>query len=108
MLRRHDVGLALLFTPHPSLVPLEMAAAGMLSVTNTYENKTSASLVDLSENLIPVAPTVADVKRGLGEAAVAVENIERRSRGSQVRWSTTWDRSLSPDVMDRIRQFLEP
>ena len=37
----HDVGLALMYTPHPSLVPIEMASAGMLAVTNTFENKTA-------------------------------------------------------------------
>ena len=42
LLREHDVGLALMYTPHPSLVPIEMASAGMLAVTNTFENKTAA------------------------------------------------------------------
>ena len=40
LLRDHDVGLALMYTPHPSLVPIEMASAGMLVVTNSFENKT--------------------------------------------------------------------
>ena len=30
LLREHDVGLALMYTPHPSLVPIEMASAGLL------------------------------------------------------------------------------
>ncbi len=30
VLRDHDVGLALMYTPHPSLVPIEMASAGMV------------------------------------------------------------------------------
>ena len=42
-LREHDVGLALMYTPHPSLVPIEMASAGMLTVTNSFENKTPAA-----------------------------------------------------------------
>ena len=41
VLRDHDVGLALMYTPHPSLVPIEMASAGMLTVTNSFENKTA-------------------------------------------------------------------
>ena len=39
LLREHDVGLALMYTPHPSLVPIEMAAAGMLTVTNTLRDQ---------------------------------------------------------------------
>ena len=31
ILRAHDVGLALMYTPHPSLVPIEMASAGMVA-----------------------------------------------------------------------------
>ena len=30
-----------MYTPHPSLVPIEMASAGMLTVTNSFENKTA-------------------------------------------------------------------
>ena len=44
ILRAHDVGLALMYTPHPSLVPIEMASAGMVCVTNSFENKTAAAM----------------------------------------------------------------
>jgi hypothetical protein len=44
LLPRYDAGLSLMLTPHPSLVPLEMAAAGLVTVTNTYANKTAAAL----------------------------------------------------------------
>src|SRR5262249_1642667 len=57
VLRGHDLGLSLMYTPHPSLVPIEMASAGMLTVTNTYGNKTDHLLKALSPNLIAVAPT---------------------------------------------------
>ena len=33
-----------MFTPHPSLVPIEMASAGMLTVTNTFDTKTRSRL----------------------------------------------------------------
>ena len=50
LLRQHDVGLSLMYTPHPSLVPIEMASAGMLTVTNSFENKTADGAVgDLVE-----------------------------------------------------------
>ena len=44
LLRSFDVGLALMYTPHPSLVPIEMCAAGMSTVTNTFENKDAPAL----------------------------------------------------------------
>ena len=48
VLRGHDVGLALMYTPHPSLVPIEMASAGMLTVTNSFENKTPERMSEIS------------------------------------------------------------
>ena len=44
ILRGFDVGLALMYTPHPSLVPIEMASAGIVTVTNIYANKTAKAL----------------------------------------------------------------
>ena len=61
LLRAHDVGLALMYTPHPSLVPLEMASAGLLTVTNTFENKDADALRSMSANLIAAEPTLAGV-----------------------------------------------
>ena len=53
----HDVGLSLMFTPHPSLVPIEMASAGLLTVTNTFDTKTArADLTAISRNLIAGRP----------------------------------------------------
>ena len=41
LLGRHDLGVALMDAPHPSLVPIEMASAGMLAVTTTFDTKTA-------------------------------------------------------------------
>ena len=65
-LRDHDIGLALMYTPHPSLVPIEMASAGMLTVTNSFENKTPDAMSAISSNLITAEPTVEGV---VGRAA---------------------------------------
>ena len=66
----YDVGLSLMLTPHPSLVPIEMASAGMWTVTNTLANKTAERLQAISTNLIGVQPTVADRRwPGAGDGA---------------------------------------
>jgi len=106
LLREHDVGLALMYTPHPSLAPIEMAAAGMLTVTNTFENKTAEALTAISPNLIPSEPTVEGVVAALAEAVAGVEDAERRVRGSDVRWSRSWSDSFGDDVMGRVEAFL--
>jgi hypothetical protein len=106
VLREHDVGLALMYTPHPSLVPIEMAAAGMLTVTNSFENKTAEALTAISPNLIVAEPSVERVADALCEAAAGVEDVERRTAGSRVRWSRDWDESFGDELLARVGVFL--
>jgi GT2 family glycosyltransferase len=98
MLGGHDVGLALMYTPHPSLVPIEMASAGMLTVTSSFENKTAEAMASISGNLITVAPTVAGVAGGIRRAVDGVTDLAGREAGSRVRWSSSWEHSF-PDAM---------
>jgi beta-1,2-rhamnosyltransferase WsaF-like protein len=107
ILRDHDVGLALMYTPHPSLVPIEMASAGMLAVTNTFENKTAEALGAISPNLLAAEPTVDGIAAALGAAAAAAGDAERRARGSAVRWSRDWDESFGDELLTRVLAFLE-
>ncbi len=107
VLRDHDVGLALMYTPHPSLVPIEMASAGMLTVTNSFENKTAAAMSAISPNLITVEPTIAGIAGGLRAAALGVEDHDGRARGSAVRWSRDWDESFDDELMDRVVELLD-
>jgi glycosyltransferase involved in cell wall biosynthesis len=107
LLQSCSVGLALMYTPHPSLVPLEMAAAGMLVVTNTFANKTAEALAAISPNLIAVEPTVEGVHRGLSEAADRVGNAGERLSGADVRWARSWDQSFDDDFMERLEVLIE-
>jgi hypothetical protein len=102
LLRSHDLGLALMYTPHPSLVPLEMASAGMLTVTNSFENKTAEAMTAISSNLVTVAPTVEAIAAGLAEAAARVDDVAARAAGARVVWSTRWDDSFPDALVDRV------
>jgi glycosyltransferase involved in cell wall biosynthesis len=106
VLRAHDVGLALMYTPHPSLVPIEMASAGMLTVTNTFENKTAEAMDAISPNLLAVEPTIEGIAGGLRQAGAAVDDYDRRARGSAVRWSRDWDHSFHDELLARVAAFL--
>jgi glycosyltransferase involved in cell wall biosynthesis len=106
ILREHDLGLSLMYTPHPSLVPIEMAAAGMLVVTNTYANKTAAELTAISSNIIAVEPTIEEIKQGLKKAADNINDYDRRVQGSQVHWSIRWEDSFNEKVLGKIKEFV--
>ncbi len=107
MLPGFDVGLSLMLTPHPSLVPLEMAAAGLPTVTNTFANKTEAALKAISTNLIGVKPTLEGIVDGLRTAIARVADVEARLAGAQaMTWPTDWDDAFPPDTMARVNAFL--
>jgi glycosyltransferase involved in cell wall biosynthesis len=106
-LREHDVGLALMYTPHPSLVPIEMAAAGLVTVTNTFENKTAEAMAAISRNLIAVPPTVDGIVAGLRIAVAAADDHPARVRASEVRWSRDWQTSLNPGLLHDILVALD-
>jgi glycosyltransferase involved in cell wall biosynthesis len=108
LLRGHDVGLALMYTPHPSLVPIEMASAGLLTVTNTFENKTAEALAQISPNLVAAEPAIDAVADALCAAAAAAGDVERRVRGSRVDWSRDWDQSFGEDLLARVAALLGP
>jgi glycosyltransferase involved in cell wall biosynthesis len=107
VLRAHDVGLALMHTPHPSLAPIEMASAGLLTVTNSFENKTAEAMASISSNLVTVEPTLEGVTAGLREAVAGVEDVDRRVSGSHVAWSRDWGTSFDDELMARVESFLE-
>jgi glycosyltransferase involved in cell wall biosynthesis len=107
LLHDYDVGLALMYTPHPSLVPIEMAAGGLVTVTNTFENKTAETMADISENLIAVPPTIDGVTEGLRAAVVAADDHPRRVRGSAVDWSREWRSSFDDELLREILAALD-
>ncbi len=106
LLPGYDAGLALMLTPHPSLVPLEMAAAGLVTVTNTYANKTADALRALSANLVPVPPTVDGVAAGIREAAGRAPDVAGRVAGAEVAWSRDWRTSLDDALLGRLSAWL--
>jgi len=59
------LGVSLMASPHPSYPPLEMAASGMVVVTNRWGPK---DLGALSDRLVSCDPDAAAVARGLAEA----------------------------------------
>jgi O-antigen biosynthesis protein len=66
LLATAHLGVSLMASPHPSYPPLEMAASGLVVVTNRWGPK---DLGALSERLVTCAPDATDVARALALAA---------------------------------------
>jgi glycosyltransferase involved in cell wall biosynthesis len=107
LLRDHDVGLALMYTPHPSLVPIEMASAGMVTVTNCFENKDAAAMAAISPNLLTVEPSVSEIAAGLATAAGRADDLDARVRGSHVRWTSDWKQSFDDELLAAVTAALD-
>jgi glycosyltransferase involved in cell wall biosynthesis len=107
LLTQYSIGLALMDTPHPSLVPLEMASAGLLVVTSTFENKTRDVIRSISPNLIAAEPTVDAVVEGLAQARALEANHERRAAGASLDWPRGWDESFDRDTVAHIARLLQ-
>ena len=101
-----DVGLSLMMTPHPSLVPIEMAAAGMWVVTNTFANKTAERLDAISSNILGVLPTVDAIVDGLLDAIGRVDELDRRLAGAAVCWPSDWNDAFPAETISAISGFL--
>jgi hypothetical protein len=71
-LSQSHVGLSLMLSPHPSYPPLEMAAAGLVVVTNRYANK---DLTPLSPRIVSCDATSLDVAAGLRAAEQRVRDV---------------------------------
>ena len=98
MMKAIDIGISLMYAPHPGLVTYEFAAVGALAITNTFENRSSEYLVGRSANIIPCAPTVEGVVAALKEGLKRVDDFEGRLRGA-FKPATTWEGAFSKEFL---------
>lgn len=106
-LKNFDIGISLMYTPHPSLVPQEMASAGMLVVTNSYANKTEEKLRNISTNFIVANPTINDIAEKIKFAVEHVNDIQLRYEGSKVNWSSSWEKTFNNDFIEKIKSWIK-
>jgi hypothetical protein len=97
-----DIGVSLMYAPHPGVVAFEFATAGALVVTNTYENRSAADLRALSENIVPCEPSLADLERAIVEAVGRVHDYEARVRDTFRPERNEWDEIFSPEFVERV------
>jgi O-antigen biosynthesis protein len=88
-----DLGLCLMYTPHPSYSPLDLAASGAVVLTNTHANK--QSLDHYSKNIVCADMDDESVLKGLKTAIQLSKDANQRRntfRANQIQWD--WERSM--------------
>ena len=96
-----------MYAPHPSLVPIEMASAGMVTVTNTYETKTAEAMKSISANILAVEPGISTLVAGLREAVAASTDGNARAQGAAVNWSRGWHEAFNEKILSQISDLLD-
>jgi hypothetical protein len=105
-LRRTDILISLIWSPHTSYPPLEGAACGAIVVTNACGVKTAGRLQSISGNFIAGDPSIEGVTAALETAIRSVDNWDYRLAGSKLSLPWTWEESLK-DVVGRLQMFLK-
>jgi O-antigen biosynthesis protein len=80
-LRSVDIGLCLMYTPHPSYPPLDLAASGAIAVTNQFGPK--QDLGQYSSNIICCPTHVKGLLEGITTAIDLANNSAKRLENYQ-------------------------
>jgi hypothetical protein len=101
-----DLCLTLMSSPHPSLIPMDLAASGAVVVTNTFETKTPEYLRNISENIIPAHPGLHELSAALTEGVARTNDVALRYSGSVVKWPKSWNETWTDEHRLFIREIL--
>jgi hypothetical protein len=92
-----DLGFSLMYTPHPSYPPLDLASSGAVVLTNTYENK--QALDSYSENIICANLDDNSMLKGFEAAVELSKDAEQRRRNYLANGiKRDWEKSLQPTL----------
>lgn len=92
-----DLALSLMYTPHPSYPPLDLAASGAVVVTNRFGNKTDLS--DRCGNIFMADLSVDSMLETLRAAVARVDDeAARQAHYNARRLPTDWSQTLAPLV----------
>lgn len=102
-----DICLSLMASPHPSLVPMDLAGSGAIVVTNTFRTKTAAYLSGLSGNIIAAEPTPAALLEALAVAKERCFDLDARFANAEaMTYPTRWVDSLTKRHSVFLREHL--
>ena len=102
MMGAMDIGISLMYAPHPSVVPFEFATTGALVVTNIYENRSAAELRAICNNIVPCEITVESLCAAIETAMARVPDVTARAQAAYRPKTQTWDQIFSPEFIERL------
>jgi hypothetical protein len=100
-----DLGISLMYAPHPGLLTYELAKAGARVVTNTFGNRDAKYFRQISENIIPCDATIDGIVLGLQEAVAGLNDIESRLRGTKIGGPVSWGEVFNERFFAQLSEF---
>jgi hypothetical protein len=95
-----DCGLSLMYTPHPSYPPLDLAASGAVVVTNRFGNK--KDLTSYSKNIICADLDIDSLLGAVRQAVDLVQNSNLRKENYQQNGLLTDWKIAFNDVIEQL------
>src|SRR5205807_10340119 len=106
LLRSFDVGLSLMWAPHPGVIHFEMAKAGMVTVTNVFGNRTKEALSEFGHNIVPCEASIEGVVAGLRTAVGRSSDSTARIQGTHSIAPSDWDTVFDGVFFDKLQDLL--
>lgn len=107
-IRSFDVGLTLMASPHPSLLPFDLAGSGSIVLTNEFGVKKHADLAKISHNILAVTPKVPDLVAGLRIASKLSDDLKYRYDGAVgMDYPRRWEDSFNEEHVQFIKRWAD-
>ena len=106
LVRQLDLGISLMYAPHPSVMPFEFATTGAMVVTNTFSNRPAAWFDGVSKNIVAGEPTVPGVVAAIEAALARMDDFDARAANAYsppvADWPQVFDTAFLDDTVGRL------
>lgn len=90
-----DVGMVLMYAPHPSVPPFEMVRSGVVTVVNTTISRDAQWYRAVSGNFEPAEPTVEGLAEAIARAATRCTDGAARQAAAGTYHPSNWSDSFT-------------
>ncbi len=91
-------------SPHPSLLPFDLAGSGAVVVTNSFGVKDQAYFDEITQGVIVSEPDVFALVEALRVAVDRVEDLDQRYADAQaMKFPRTWEETFNSAHAEHIR-----
>lgn len=96
-----DMGMALMYAPHPSVPPFEMVRSGVVTVVNTTRMRPAEWYQSISANFEPGEPSVRGLAAAIVRASARVSDSDSRLASAATYHPESWEESFAglPSVL---------